>query len=253
MILVITLVFSKIIAGFVNYYAHRSDNALPASSLLSNVTKIIILTFGVLLALNSLGVEIAPLLAALGIGGLAVALALQDTLSNIFAGFQILISKKVKPGDFIELDSGETGYIEDITWRNTTIRAAGNNHIIVPNSSLAAANLTNFYRPKKELSLVVDFMIDNNNNLQKVEEVAIEVATKVMKANEGGVSEYEPKVRFKTFNEVGVSFIVILRVKEVDDQYVLKHEFVKLLHDRFRQEGIAMAAFTGITPKRSTK
>ena len=94
---------------------------------------------GGLVLLNSLGVAITPLLTALGVGGLAVALALQDTLSNLFAGVHILTSRKVQPGDFIQLDNGMQGYVQDTNWRNTIIRQLPNNILVVPNATVASS------------------------------------------------------------------------------------------------------------------
>jgi small-conductance mechanosensitive channel len=86
------------------------------------------------------------------VGGLAVALALQDTLSNLFAGLHIIASKKLLPGDYFLLDSGEEGYVQDVNWRNTFIRTLRNNMIVVPNARLASAILTNYYQPSSEMA-----------------------------------------------------------------------------------------------------
>jgi small-conductance mechanosensitive channel len=97
-----------------------------------SITRVAVWTIGGLVLLNSLGVAITPLLTALGVGGLAVALALQDTLSNLFAGVHILASRKVQPGDFIQLDNGMEGYVEDTNWRSTIVRQFPNNILVVP-------------------------------------------------------------------------------------------------------------------------
>ncbi len=101
-----------------------------------------------MILLNLLGVSITPILTALGVGGIAVALALQDTLANLFAGFYVSLAGQLRVGDYIKLDSGGEGYITDITWRSTTIRALQNNLIIVPNAKLAQAIVANYHLPR---------------------------------------------------------------------------------------------------------
>jgi small-conductance mechanosensitive channel len=105
-----------------------------------NLTKIVVFAVGILTILETLGIPIIPLFTALGIGGLAVALGLQDTLSNLFAGIQVIAAKQIRPGDYVKLELGEEGYVTDITWRYTTIRSSPNNRIIVPNAKVSSAH-----------------------------------------------------------------------------------------------------------------
>jgi small-conductance mechanosensitive channel len=237
-ILSVTLVASKIAVGFVNLYSKKTEGVLPSTSIFANLTKLLILLLGVLIILQTLGISITPILTALGVGGLAVALALQDTLSNLFAGIHILLSRKIKPGDYVKLESGEEGYVTDITWRNTTIRALPNNMIILPNSKLASAIVTNFYQPEREMSVLVQVGVGYPSDLKKVEEVTIQVGREVMQQVQGGVPGFEPFIRYHTFGDSSIDFTVILRAQEYTDQYLIKHEFVKRLHQRYQQEGI---------------
>lgn len=171
-------------------------------------------------------------------GGLAVALALQDTLANLFAGIHILASRKVQPGDFIRLDSGEEGYVVDINWRNTTIRQLPNNMVMVPNARLAGAILVNYHRPVEEMSVLVQVGVAYDSDLEQVERVTIDVARDVLREVEGGVPGFDPFIRFHTFGDFSVDFTVILRAREFTDQYLITHEFVKRLHRRYRAEEI---------------
>ena len=236
-ILSATFFFIRLTTGFLRLYSQKTA-ALPSASLLINLTKGVILVLGGLIILQSLGISITPLITALGVGGLAVALALQDTLSNLFAGFHIIVSKMVLPGDYIKLATGEEGYVTDVSWRNTTIRALPNNIIVVPNSKLASSILTNFPQPVNEMSVLVQVGVSYDSNLEKVEKVTIEVAKKVLKEVPGGIPDFEPFIRYHTFGDFSINFSVILRVKEFVDQYLVKHEFIKRLHKRYRAEGI---------------
>lgn len=210
---------------------------IPAT-IFKNVAAIIVYLLGFLVILDYLGISITPVVTALGIGGLAIALALQDTLSNLFSGVHILMTKKVRPGDYVRLQSGEEGYVTDITWRNTTIRALANNLIIIPNTRLISSTITNFHLPERETAVLVEFGVSYESDLNRVEKVTREVGKEVMTEIAGGVPDFEPFVRFHTFSNYSINGTVILRGKEFVDQFLIKHEFVKKLHERFRREGI---------------
>jgi len=239
-IISVTLVAANLAASLIQTYSCRLDTGLPVSSLTQNIAKIIIFAIGILLILAGLHVNITPLLATLGIGGLAVALAMQDTLSNLFAGFYISVAKQIRIGDYIKIESGEEGYVTDIHWRTITIRALPNNLILVPNEKLAKAIVTNFYLPAKELAVLVNLGVHYKSDLEKVEQVTIEVARSVMKEVQGGVPTFEPFIRYNTFGDSAIGFTVIMRGKEFVDQHLIRHEFIKRLQERYRTEGIVI-------------
>jgi small-conductance mechanosensitive channel len=234
----VTVVLARLAVGFINLYARRAEGVLPSTTIFINLTKLLIFLIGALIILQSLGISITPILTALGVGGLAVALALQDTLSNLFAGLHIIASRQVKKGDYIKLDTGEEGYVTDITWRNTTIRALPNNMIVVPNSRLASAIITNYYQPEKEMTVRIDVGVSYDSDLAKVEKITMEVAREVIREIPGGVTKFEPFIRYHTFADSSINFTVFLRAKEFVEQYPIKHEFIKRLHERYQKEGI---------------
>ncbi|UCC11326.1 MAG: mechanosensitive ion channel family protein [candidate division WOR-3 bacterium] len=236
-ILSVSLVLGNIAAGLMHIHSKKTE-ALPSASLFVNLTRILILIIGALIILQGLGISITPLITALGVGGLAVALALQPTLSNFFAGLQVIISKQVEVGDYVELDSGQRGYVTDISWRNTTIRQISNNLIVVPNAKLADAIVTNFNQPQKEMSVIVEVGVSYASDLDKVEQVTLDVARRALKDIEGGQEKFEPFMRYHTFGDSSINFSVYLRVHEFVNQYLVKHEFIKALHKRYNQEGI---------------
>lgn len=237
LILSVSWSVGKTIALILQHRA-RALGTLPAVNLVGNLTQLLLVVLGVLVALQSLGISVTPLLTALGVGGLAVGLALQDTLANLFAGIHIIASRQVRPGDFIRLESGEEGYVRDVTWRYTTIRQLPNNVTIVPNAKLASSILTNYYRPDPELAVLVPVGVSYASDLARVEAVTIAVAKEVMGEVPGGVPSFEPFIRYNAFAESSINFTVILRGREVVDQHLIRHEFIKRLHRRFRTEGI---------------
>jgi len=234
----VTIFFANVLGEFVVSYTAKYSETLPSTSIFRNITRLVILIIGFLIILQTIGISISPLLTALGVGGLAVALALQDTLSNLFAGIHILVSKQVRPGDFIKLETGEEGYVVDISWRNTTIRMLPNNLVVIPNSKLASSIVTNYYMPEKMLSVLVSVGVSYDSDLEKVEKIVIEVAKEVMQTVPGGVPEFEPFVRYSSFGDFSINFSVIMRAKEYTDQFLIRHEFIKRLHKRFKKEGI---------------
>lgn len=233
-----TVVLARITVGFVTYYAHRSDGVAASTSIFANIARLLVFAVGTLIVLQSLGISITPALAALGVGGLAVALALQDTLSNIFAGLHIIASNQVNPGDYVMLSQKESGFVSDINWRNTTIRSLDNNMVIVPNGRLASSIVTNYGQPEPEMAVLVEVGVSYDCDLEHVERVTIDVARDVNQDIEGGVPTFDPFIRYHTFGSYRIDYTVILRAQQFTDQFLLKHEFVKRLHRRFQVEGI---------------
>lgn len=242
LIFVVTTSAARVIAGLVQALTQSRSGVAGSATIFVNITRVVVVAIGGLVILQTLGISIAPMITALGVGGLAVALALQDTLANLFAGIHILASKTVQPGDYIRLSSSEEGYVEDINWRQTTVRQLSNNLVIIPNGKLAGTNMTNFTRPEQRLTMLVQVGVGYDSDLEHVERVTSEVVAEVMTEIAGAVPDHEPAVRFHTFGDSRIEFTVILGVGEFSDQYRVKHEFVKRLHRRFREEGIRIPA-----------
>ncbi|RMG58120.1 MAG: mechanosensitive ion channel family protein [Deltaproteobacteria bacterium] len=225
---------------YVDRISEKTGGRLPSTSLLENVVKGVILVIGFLIITSALGISITPLITALGVGGLAVALALQEPLANLFAGFYINLTGKIRKGDYIKLDSGEEGHVEDITWRYTYVRALGNNLFIIPNTKVSSAIVTNFDLPESNLSVLVQVGVAYDSDLEKVEQVTIEVAREIQKDLPGAVDDFEPFIRYHTFGDFSINFTVILRAKTFVDTFLIKHEFIKRLHKRYEKEGIVI-------------
>ncbi|OCC27631.1 Mechanosensitive ion channel protein [Leptospira interrogans serovar Canicola] len=128
----------------------KTEGMVSSASIIGNAIRIILFTVCILLILQSLGISIVPILGALGVGGLAVALGLQPTLSNLFSGLGILLGKQLKRGDYVRMQGeGLEGYVQDITWRSTTIRKRNDSVIVVPNSVMASSVVTTLELSKK--------------------------------------------------------------------------------------------------------
>ena len=208
--------------------------------IIRGILRILILAVGLLLLLEALNISITPLLASLGIGSLAVALALQGPLSNLFAGLFVLADRTVRVGDFVKLDTGEEGHVTHIGWRHTRVRTIANVAIIVPNSRLNTSVIQNLNLPQTEITVFFPVGVSYASDLRRVEEVTVEVARRIQEETPGAVRGFEPFVRFHTFDSSSVNFNVALRVTDFAATYVVKHEFMKALHERYRQTGIVI-------------
>jgi len=236
----VALVTANILTGFARIRAERTETVPPISSITENIIRIVVYGVGILIILNQFGISIAPILATLGVGGLAVALGLKDTLANFFAGLHIVATKQIRVGDYLKLSSQEEGYVNDISWRATKIRTLSGNLILVPNAKLTELIVTNYTLPEKDMAVQVDLGVHYKSDLAKVERVTCEVAAEVMREVPGGVPTFGPFIRYHTFGESGIDLTVVMRVETFVDQFLIKHEFIKRLHDRFAREGIVI-------------
>jgi small-conductance mechanosensitive channel len=235
----VTLVIANMADRIFKHYVENMGIPFPTTGLTHGIIKGIILIIGFLIILGSLGISIAPLITALGIGGLAVALALQDTLSNLFAGIHILMEKPVRVGDFIKLETGQEGFVEDVGWRTTKVRMLPNNMVIIPNSKLSQSILTNYFLPEKRMSLLISIGVGYSSDPGEVERILVEEAQKGANDIPGLLADPEPFVRFiPGFGESSLDFTLICQVKEFIDQYLVQHELRKRIFKRFKEEGI---------------
>ncbi|MBT9537325.1 MAG: mechanosensitive ion channel family protein, partial [Nitrospirae bacterium] len=238
-ILSITIAASNLAGKIFKNYIQKLALPIPTTGLAYGILKGTIFIVGFLIILTVLGISITPLITALGVGGLAVALALQDTLANLFAGIHILMEKSMRIGDFIKLESGQEGYVDDITWRTTRIRMLPNNMVVIPNSKLSQSIITNYYLPEKRMSLLIPIGVSYSSDPEEVERILVEEAKKAVGEVPGLLGEPEPFVRFiPGFGESSLDFTLICQVQEFVDQYSVQHELRKRIFKRFKEEGV---------------
>lgn len=236
-VLAACLFLDRLMTEMLRRFGKKADFIASASGVIKILYRGFILGFAFLIILDRLKITITPFLASFGIGGLVVALALQDTLSNFFSGIYISIDKPIRIGDYVKLESGE-GYVTHVGWRSTRIRTLSNNNLIIPNAKLLGTQITNSYLPDPEVSVVIELGVSYQSDLEKVERVTAEVAKEVLRETEGGVKDFEPLIRYNAFGDFSIKFSVILRAKEYTNRYLIIHEFIKRLHRRYQSEGI---------------
>lgn len=234
LILSLTFVLADIVVEVIRFYINRAYLSLPPMGLIFALVRSIIITLGFITLLSSLGIPVVHFITTLGVGALAVSLALQGTLSNFFSGLNILLSKQIKIGDFVRLESGEEGFVQDITWMNTVIRRLDNNTLVIPNSRLVNSILLNY----KSLLITVSITVSYNSDLEKVEKETLKVAKEVQRSVKGADQNFEPSVRYQSFGDLGVTFNVMLKVLDPIYQSVLKHELIKRIKQAFYEQGI---------------
>jgi len=232
----VTLTTANIFADLIRRSTTRAQVATPG--LIPNITRVIIIGLGILVMLGTLGVQIAPILTAFGVGGLAVALALQDTLSNLFAGFYITLNKQVRVGDFLKLETGFEGIVVDINWRTTTIKDSSQNLVIVPNAKLAQMTVTNFALPEPHMTVRVNVGVSYDVDPLRVEKILLDEAKKVMTEFQGFVPNSEPLVRITNFGDSAIDFALFFQIKDYTLNMPLQTEIRKHIYRRFKQEGI---------------
>ena len=238
-IISITLVASRLVSNLIKHYGRGVRGTMPVTSLTQNLARIFIFTIGILILLNQLGISITPILTALGVGGLAVALALQDTLSNLFAGFYVSLAGQIRLGDYIKLDSSDEGFVADITWRSTTVRTAANNLIIIPNAKLAQAIVTNYHLPEKPMIARLTVGVSYNSDPDEVERILIEEAQNVARERPDLLTALQPVARFfPGFGDSSIDFTIYYQVPDFEQQIPAQHELRKRIFKRFREAGI---------------
>ena len=210
------------------------DRLLPP---LKRVMPLVVYSLGFLMALSVLNIPISPILAGLGIGGLAVALAVQPTLANFFAGTYVVTEGELNVGDYIELQGGPSGYVVEVGWRSTKIRSMFNNLVIIPNSQMANSIVTNYYSPEPAMNVLVYCGVSYDSDLEVVESVVREASQELVNESEYAV-DGEPWFGFEEFGDSNISFWVFVQATDRLGSFYLTSDLVKVIHSRLTAEGI---------------
>jgi small-conductance mechanosensitive channel len=237
-----TFALAAIVAHAVGHVSERGALGAGVTGLAQTTSRAVVFSVGLLVLLSAFGVQITPVLTALGVGGLAVALALQDTLANLFAGVHLLADKPIRVGDYVKVGDAGEGFVVDIGWRSTRIRSLGNNIIIAPNQTVAKATITNYSQPDARLSFGLKVCVDYSADADRVETMLRDEVTRAVDEVPGLLREPAPDVSLiPGFGEYALEFGVGYSVASFVKQYPVQHELRKRILHRFRREGIAIA------------
>lgn len=230
----------RLVMGLLIEHDERVPSVRLSQGVIQGLIRAIVYIVGGLTLLDTLGVNVSPLVASLGVGSLAVALALKDTLANFFSGLFLTLDKSVKVGDFVQLESGEVGTVEDIGWRTSRIRTPGNSLVVLPNLKLADSTVTNMSDPLPDISVTVNCRVSYDSDLERVEQIVIDVARGVVRDHPAAVKDQEPAFRFDLFETSSINFRVSIMCTKYGEHFMAQHELIKRIHARFRGEGIVI-------------
>lgn len=237
----LTVATSRLAGRVVGFYGGRVTGAQSATSITRRLAQLAVVAFGLAWLLHLFDLNLTPILTTLGVGGLAVALALQDTLSNLFAGFYVSISGLVHIGDYIKLNTGEEGFITDINWRCTMMRGTSNNLVIVPNNKLGQAIYTNYNLPDRRIGMAVSIHVGYDSNVDRVQEILLQEVTAAIPEVKSLVADPAPYVLFNPGpGESALVFQVNFTVDDFGQQGAVQSELRKRIFKRLKAEGITM-------------
>ena len=221
-------------------YLEKKHVEILATGITINIMKIALLSLGLLIALQSIGIEITPIITTLGVGGIAVALAVQDILSNLFGGLVIVMSKQTRVGDFIKLDEETQGFVEDINLRNTVIRRPFDGaKVIIPNSKIVNSSVVNFQKGDDgSYGVFVPVGVSYDSDLKKVRDITLKVAREVVENVEDADKSFEPIMRFEEFGDNSINFKVLFKSKTLLGRFAIVDTFIEKLKEAYDKEGI---------------
>lgn len=237
---------ASLISRLFNWYmatiASRTQSKLDDQlfPLFRRVAVVLVYGIGGLLILDQLNININPLIAGLGLGGLAVALAIQPTLSNLFAGTYVMTEGVISTGDFIELENGMSGYVMDVGWRSTRIRTFQNNLVVIPNSRFAETIITNYQLPAPSVNVIVNCGVSYDSDLYQVEKICNQVMTKVLETSPSANKEYGGYFGYDKFGDSNVDFWIFAQATDRAASFQLKNTLMQSLHEEFNKSGIVI-------------
>jgi small-conductance mechanosensitive channel len=236
-ILSATFTVAGVLGALVAAAGERRALGVGVTGLARAAVRVFVLVIGGLILLDVLGVKITPLLTALGVGGLAVALALQDSLSYLFAGVHLLADRPIRVGDYVKIAESIEGYVVDVGWRSTRVRTLGNNVVIVPNKRVAESIIINYDMPERRMALVLRVGVGYDSDVDKIERLLVEEATAAA-GEVAGLLPDPPSARLVGFGDSALDFSLVCQVASFVDQFFVQHELRKRILRRFRAEGV---------------
>ncbi len=228
-IISLTWIVARACAASVAEYGRRSNHRLLSLSLASTIVQAIVLIVGLLTVLSSLGIAVGPLLATLGVGGLAVALALNDTLTNLFAGVHLVAARQIRIGDYVKFDFAE-GEVADIQWHDTTVRDLHGDVVVIPNAKVNTSVFVNYSLNQRGVLAPVTATLSwkgTYSQLAGAARAAASAAIASVEHKEGG----QPDVRLTALNETNVQIAAFLPLSNPRDRAQAAGVFLETLHD----------------------
>jgi small-conductance mechanosensitive channel len=235
---IIIIIFDILIDQWGRKIASRTKSNIDDDllTLFHRMSKIILYLLGILYVLTIWGIEIAPLLASLGVAGIAVAFALQSTLGNIFGGVSLIVDKAFRIGDVVELGDGTLGTVDKVTLRSTRIKTWDNELVTIPNGKLADSRITNWHMPNRQVRISVTFGVEYGSDPEKVKKVVMGIIKKHKKT----LKEPAPYILFKEMGEFSLDFIARFWIEDISDKIFVKDEITTQIYKELRRHKIGI-------------
>ncbi len=231
------VIFTSIIIDWGQHFAKRThtqidDTLLP---LFKKIIAILLVLISFLWILRIWEVNITPYLAGLGIGGVILGLALQDTFKNVFSGISLVLDKNIKVNDKVRLESGEVGEVHEISLRSTKIRTYNNEMLVVPNGKLADMRFINYTQPNDRIRVVAKFTTAYGVKIEHVKKLILEAIRKKMKGIE---KEPEPAINFESMGDFALQFQALFWVDDWRNAYDKEKEALELIYNTLKKANI---------------
>ena len=242
LILIVTILLLKIISGFALQWTKEwkfktkttaDERLIP---FLQKILKAVVIVLALIFAFNAWKINISPLLATAGIAGIAIGLAVKDSLSNILGGLQLVLDKTFKVGDKIQLESGELGVIMDVGLRSTKLRTYDNEVIYIPNGYLANTKIKNFTEPDLSIRASVSFGVEYGSDTKKVQKVVLEAIKKI----ENVLEQPEPVVLFLEMSDFSLDFVARAWVESYTNAYSTKLKMTDEIYNALNKANIGI-------------
>jgi len=202
--------------------------------LLRRLSGLFIFTFALIVVLRHFNYDVWSLVTALGVGSLAIGLAAKETLTNMISGFSIIIDRPFRPGDRIELASGQIGDVQEIGLRSTRIKTFNHTILVVPNTSLVNASLVNYCYPDFKVKVRVTVGVAYGTDIGKAKRIMLEITQEVPVI----LQDPAPSVYFTEFGDFSLNLLMIFWVKEYTQAFDAKDRVNTMIHERFARAGI---------------
>ena len=240
-VILLCSILYKILPVLIDEYSHslakKAETTVDNSMIpiVIKVTKSIIIIIGFLVILKIFGINITPMLAGMGIAGIAIALALQDTLSNMFSGFYLMVDQPFKLKDRILLDSGELCEVMDVSLRSVRLyNIIDNTLVTLPNAEFAKMKIVNLSEPDLKLKVRINIGVAYGSDLKKVKKIILEVANECSDVLETP----EPSVFFLEFADFSLNLLLIVWIGNLKRTFETQDYINCRINDRFIEENI---------------
>ncbi len=239
-ILLIGFMASRLFKTIFIWYGEKENTKLSQTMFvfIRKMISLVVYIIAVMIIFGQLGIQIAPLLAGLGIAGLAIAMGLKSTLENLFGALFLIMDKSIGIGDWIKLEDGTKAFVADITWRTIHLRTLAGNTIIVPNAIFVGEKISSYDFPKKSFKTSITVGVAYDTDLERAEYIALQAGEKVIKDQKISVQENNPTVRYNLLGPSSIDFKISLQIDRVQNEGRIKHALIKEIVKQFKENNI---------------